>query len=178
MHRGRPAGGLDLLLRGVRLGDAQILLNGFIKQVGRLADHRYIFQKLVGADAVNIHAAKFDFTTVFLPEPQQQFEKGRFSAAGFADYADDLSLLGVHRDILQNLTVGIVGEGKAVYSEAFKSCLSAVGYGCYRRLFRQKVQHTITRGKGLGQVAGQGGDGNDRSEGTKHADNANDHAPG
>ena len=164
MHRGHPAGRLDFLLRGVRLGDAQILLNGFVKQVGCLADHRYIFQKLVGVDAVNIHAAKFDFTVVFLPETKQQFEEGRFSAAGFADYADDLALLGMHRNILQNLTVGIVGEGKAVYGEAFKSCLSAVGYGCYRRLFRQKVQHTITRGKGLGQVTGQGRDGDDRPE--------------
>lgn len=64
MHRGHPAGRLDFLLRGVRFGDAQIVLNGFVKQVGCLADHRYIFQKLVGVD-VNINAAKFDFTVVF-----------------------------------------------------------------------------------------------------------------
>ena len=67
MHRGHPAGGLNLLLHGIRLGEAQIVLNDFIKQVGRLTDHRYIFQKLIGAYAVNINAAKFDFTTVFLP---------------------------------------------------------------------------------------------------------------
>ena len=120
MHRCHPAGGFQLLLRGIGLGDAQIFLNGFVKQIGRLADHGDVFQQGGGVDVVHIHAAEPDRAAVFLPEPQQQLEKGRFPAAGFPDNADDLALFGVQVDIPQNRRFRVIRKREVLHDEIFK----------------------------------------------------------
>ena len=112
----RGAGGLlQLLLRRVRLPEAQVVGNGTVEQVCVLGDDRHIVSERVQREIAEVMAAELDRAGLGIVEAVHQPDQRRLPCAAGAHDAKRLTLAKVEGYVLERRPVAaVVPEGNAL----------------------------------------------------------------
>ena len=115
MRSGHLGRGDDLLHRGRRIDQRDVVANGPIKQHIFLQHHANLPAQPSGIDGSDVGAVHRDATSLWNIEPLHELRQRRFARARRSDYADHLAGQDVDRHVLQNRRpVEAVAEGDVV----------------------------------------------------------------
>ena len=167
MDGGLFAGHDNLLVGGIQLGQAQIIADGIVEQVGILGHKAFHSTEVIGVNFLHASAGDGNHALPDLPEAHKELQKRGLSGTGTAADADNLPLRAGDGEILQ-YGFPTVGEGHIFRRGTVEGNLLLAADFRGHRGFIQDVQHPIARGKGILQRRAQSGKGDHGAEGAHH----------
>lgn len=164
-----------VLLRGLGVGQHQIAADAVVEQMGLLGNKLSI-RRRSSVFTWRSPGRNGHLPLLGLPEPQEQLQKGGFSAAAAAGNADDAMLRNLHGHPVQHRFPAI-GKGDVLSGSAGEADGLLPGHVRHAGFFFQNVQHPVARCEGILQGCPQIGQRHGGTEGT-HQRHGGDEGPG
>ena len=148
MHRRLFAGGLDLFVSGVQLGDPQVVFDAVVKQMGFLGDKASISRRFFV-----LMSATFVPESSTLPFCTSQNRMNSLSKVDFPlplrPTMPTTLCSGISTDTSERMVSLPVGKGNVLRRRARESDFRPAGDFLHDRGFVQDVQHPVARRKGV-----------------------------
>ena len=176
VDRGLLAGGNHVLLRGLGVGQHQIAADAVVEQMGLLGNETLHPAQILRVHMADLPAGNGHLPLLGLPEPQEQLQKGGFSAAAAAGNTHDAMLRNLHGHPVQHRFPAI-GKGDVLSGSAGEADGLLPGHVRHAGFFFQNVQHPVARCEGILQGCPQIGQRHGGTKGT-HQRHGGDEGPG